>query len=196
MAATSSSPSAEPWDLPVFCGLGAGQAMIVRSTMKLGRSVTRLGLAERGVQRRDVLVVGRVVVGPVDGLDVPAVGLVARADVLGERDVGVVLDRDPVGVVDHGEVAELLHAGDRGGLGAHALLDVAVAAQRVDVVVERRVALGGVRVEQAALAAGGHRHADRVADALAERAGGGLDARRCGRTPGGRGLGCPRCAAP
>ena len=33
-----------------------------------------------------------------------------------------------------------------------------------------------VRVEQAALAAGGHRHADRVADALAERAGGGLDA--------------------
>ena len=34
----------------------------------------------------------------------------------------------------------------------------------------------GVRVEQAALAAGGHRHADAVADALAERAGGGLDA--------------------
>ena len=35
---------------------------------------------------------------------------------------------------------------------------------------------GGVGVEQPALAAGGHRHADRVADALAERAGGGLDA--------------------
>ena len=34
----------------------------------------------------------------------------------------------------------------------------------------------GVRVEQAALAAGGHRHADGVADALPERAGGGLDA--------------------
>ena len=39
-----------------------------------------------------------------------------------------------------------------------------------------RLAGRGVRVEQAALAAGGHRHADRVADALAERAGGGLDA--------------------
>ena len=38
------------------------------------------------------------------------------------------------------------------------------------------VARRGVRVEQAALAAGGHRHADRVADALAERAGGGLHA--------------------
>ena len=135
-----------------------------------------LGLAERGVQRRDVLLVRRVVVGPVDGLHVPAVGLVARPHVLGERDVGVVLDRDPVGVVDDGQVAEPLHPGDGRGLGAHALLDVAVAAQRVDVVVERGRAVGRVGVEQAALAAGGHRHADRVADALAERAGGGLDA--------------------
>ena len=42
-------------------------------------------------------------------------------------------------------------------------------------VVERRGALVGVGVEHAALAARGHRHADRVADALAERAGGGLD---------------------
>ncbi len=40
MAATSSAPSAEPWALPVPCALGAGQAMTVRSTMKLGRSVT------------------------------------------------------------------------------------------------------------------------------------------------------------
>ena len=55
VAATSSSPSAEPWALPVFCALGAGQAMIVRSRMKLGLSVTALGLADRVVQRRDVL---------------------------------------------------------------------------------------------------------------------------------------------
>src|SRR5690606_21346523 len=45
-----------------------------------------------------------------------------------------------------------------------------------DHVVEGRLAGGGVRVEEPALAAGGHRHADRVADALAEGAGGGLDA--------------------
>ena len=38
------------------------------------------------------------------------------------------------------------------------------------------VAGRGVGVEQAALAAGGHRHADAVGDALAERAGGHLDA--------------------
>ena len=40
VAATSSSPSAEPCDLPVPWACGAGQAMTVRSTMKLGRSVT------------------------------------------------------------------------------------------------------------------------------------------------------------
>ena len=60
----------------------------------------RLGRADRVVERRHVLAVGAAVVGPVDGLHVPAVRLVAQRDVLGERDVGVVLDRDLVGVVD------------------------------------------------------------------------------------------------
>jgi hypothetical protein len=40
VAATSSSPRADPCALPVFWASGAGQAMIVRRTMKLGRSVT------------------------------------------------------------------------------------------------------------------------------------------------------------
>ena len=40
MAATSSAPSAEPWALPVFCLVGAGQPMIVRSRMNDGRSVS------------------------------------------------------------------------------------------------------------------------------------------------------------
>ena len=133
----------------------------------------RLGGLDRGVQRGDVLAVLLAAVGPVDVLHVPAVRRVAGRDVLGERDVGVVLDRDLVVVVDQREVAELLDAGDRRGLGRHALLDVAVAAQRVDVVVERRRA--GARVEQAALATGGHGHAHGVADALAQRAGRGLD---------------------
>ena len=44
VAATSSVPSAEPWLLPVFWRVGAGHAMIVRSTMKLGRSVTAWAL--------------------------------------------------------------------------------------------------------------------------------------------------------
>ena len=57
-----------------------------------------------------------------------------------------------------------------------ALLHAAVAGDDVDVVVERRLARRGVGVEQPALAAGGHGHADAVGDALAERAGGDLDA--------------------
>ena len=40
VAATSSSPRAEPCASPVFWALGAGQAMIVRSTIRLGLSVT------------------------------------------------------------------------------------------------------------------------------------------------------------
>ena len=42
VAATSASPSAEPCAAPVFCLVGAGQPMIVRSTMSDGLSVTAL----------------------------------------------------------------------------------------------------------------------------------------------------------
>src|SRR5690606_24593886 len=66
------------------------------------------GGVQGGPQRLEVLDVVLAVVGPVDGLDVPAVGLVPLRDVLGEGDVGVALDRDPVVVVDDGEVAQLL----------------------------------------------------------------------------------------
>ena len=44
VAATSSAPSAEPWEAPVPCAWGAGQAMTVRSTIRLGWSVTSAAL--------------------------------------------------------------------------------------------------------------------------------------------------------
>lgn len=106
----------------------------------------------------------------------PAVGGVAGGDVLGEGDGGVVLDGDLVVVVDHHQIAQLLGARQRGRLGSDALLQVAVGGDDVDVVIERAGTGGGVRIEQAALAAGGHRHADRGGQTLAERAGGDLDA--------------------
>ena len=134
------------------------------------------GRVQRGLQRGDVLDVLGVVVGPVHRLHVPAVRGVAGRDVLGQRDVGVVLDRDPVAVVDQGEVAQPLGAGQRGRLAAHPLLDVAVGGQAVDVVVEGRLTGCGVGVQQPPLAALGHRHADRVGDALAQRPGGDLHA--------------------
>ena len=99
VAASSSPPRAEPWILPVFCLPGEGQPMIVFSTMIEGLDGLGLGRLDRGVELGDVF---DVLAGllPVDGLHVPAIRLVARRDVLGEGDVGVVLDRDLVGVVD------------------------------------------------------------------------------------------------
>ncbi len=134
-----------------------------------------LGGLDRGVELGDVLDVFAGLL-PVHGLHVPAVGLVAGGHVLGEGDVGVVLDRDLVGVVDRDEVAELLVTGERGGLAGDALLQVAVACDHVDEVVERARARRGLRVEEAALVAGGVGEAHRGGEALAQRTRGDLDA--------------------
>ena len=117
----------------------------------------------------------RAVVGVADAGDVPAVADEARRDVVGEREARGALDRDPVVVVDPAEVLEPEVAGQRGRLGGDPLHHVAVAAQRVDVVVEELVA-GAVEVRRLPL--GRDRHADRGRDALAERPGRRLDARR------------------
>ena len=68
--------------------------MIVRSGMNDGRSVSALASSMRLQDADDVL-------AALDVLHVPAVGLVARGGVLGQRDVGVVLDGDLVVVVEH-----------------------------------------------------------------------------------------------
>lgn len=52
-------------------------------------------------------------------LHVPAVRAVAGRGVLTQRDVGVVLDRDLVAVVEHDEVAQLLDRGQRRRLRGH-----------------------------------------------------------------------------
>src|SRR4029453_17684971 len=86
-----------------------------------------LGRLDCVSQRSDIfLVVMSVTMGPVDCLHVPAVGGIASGRVLGERDLGVVLDGDPVAVVDEGEIAESLRGGQRRCLGGDALLDIAI----------------------------------------------------------------------
>jgi hypothetical protein len=130
-----------------------------------------LGGDERGVELLHVfLVFARL--GPVHTLDVPAVGLVALQDILGEGDVGVVLDGDVVLIVDNNEVAEFLVAGQRGSLGRDAFLEVAVGRDHPDGVVEGRLAGGSVGVEEAAHPALGVGEADRGGQALAQRTGG------------------------
>jgi hypothetical protein len=145
-----------------------------------GLGARAAALGQRGEQCVDVLGVvgGAAGVGaaaPVDVDDLPAVGLVPHRDVLAERDVGVVLDGDLVRVVDDGEVAELLVARERRGLGGHPLHEVTVGGENPHVVVEDALAGLGLRVEQSALAALGHGHADRRGQPGAERAGGDLD---------------------
>ena len=183
VASTSASPRAEPCDLPVFCLVGAGHAMIVLRTTRVGLLADLLAGLDRREQLVDVLdvAVAALVVGgvaaPVDGVDVPAVGLVALRDVLGERDVGVVLDRDVVLVVDQREVAELLVRGQRGGLVGDALHDVAVGGQHEDVVVEDALTGLGAGVEHLPLPTLGERHPDGGRQTRAERSGGDLDTR-------------------
>ena len=125
-----------------------------------------LGLRDRVLERVELDVLAEV-------LDMPAVGLVALAGVLGQRERRVAFDRDVVLVVERDQPAEAEMAGQRAGLGGDALLDVAVGGDRVRVVVDdvaaRPVEAGGPH-------ALGERHARGVGDALAERAGRHLDA--------------------
>ena len=115
------------------------------------------------------------VVAVLDPLDVPAVGLVAPPDVLAEGEVGRAVDRDPVVVVEHDELAEPEVAGPGAGLGGHALHQVAVARQHPDAVVDDREAGA---VEGGAEHAPRDGHADGVAEPLSQGAGGRLDAGR------------------
>ena len=103
--------------------------------------------------------------------DVPAVRLEPHADVVAVGQLGVAVDGDVVVVVDADQLAEAEVAGERGRLVADALHEAAVAGDDEGVVVDQVVA------ELGAQAALGDRHADRVGETLAERAGGDLDAR-------------------
>ena len=82
------------------------------------------------------------------------------------------VDRNAVVVEQHDQPVELEMAGERDRFLADAFHQVAVGGEHVGLVIDDAVAeLGG----QMPL---GDRHADRVGEALAERAGGGLDAGR------------------
>ena len=92
-----------------------------------------------------------------------------------ERDVGRTRERDEVVVVEDDELAELEVAGERDRFLADAFHQVAVAADAVGEVVDDRLV---VAVVDGAEMRFGDRHADGVGDALAERPGRRLDARR------------------
>ena len=129
----------------------------------------------------------RLVDGGVDGLDVvtvdaflapdhvPAVGPEAGGGVVGEPALDLAVDRDAVVVVERDQLAEFPRAGERRGLMREAFHHAAVAHEDEGAVVDDLV-IGFVEFFGEQLL--GQRHADRVREALAERTGGGFDARR------------------
>ncbi len=126
-----------------------------------------LGAHEGGEERLHLVAVHRLDVEP-ERLE--PLGRVLALGLLGHR-----VQRDGVRIVDEDQVVELLVAREGERLHRHPLLHAAVARQADDVVIEDGV-LGGVEAGLRHL--GADRHADRVADPLAERAGRRLDAAR------------------
>ena len=76
------------------------------------------------------------IIGVTDPQHVPLIAEEARRDILGEGDARVALDRDVVVVVDPAQVIEAEMPGQRGRLGADPFHQAAVAANRIDVIVE------------------------------------------------------------
>ncbi len=104
--------------------------------------------------------------------DAPAVGLEALLDVVVVGQLGRPVDGDVVVVVEGDEAAEAEVAGQRGRLVGDALHEAAVAGDHVGVVVAH------VGTEAVAHHTLGDGQADRVAETLAQRPRGHLDARR------------------
>ena len=112
------------------------------------------------------------VVAVFDSERVPAVGLEALRNVLlREREAGRAVNRDLVVVIEVDEAAEAEVPCERGGFRGDAFHQVAVGADREDVVV---AGLGAELLAQELL---GHAHPDPVPEALTKRSGGRLDSR-------------------
>ena len=132
------------------------------------RLVGRLGLRDGTIQRREVV-----------SVDIaqhrPAIGFEAARRVVGEPPLHVAVDRNAVVVVEGDQLVQLPGAGQRAGLVADAFHQATVAEEDIGSVIDHRMAGAVELVGQQLL---GQRHADGIADPLAERAGGGLDAGR------------------
>ena len=149
------------------------------------------GLARAAASNAAAIAVEVVAVAHLQHL--PAVGLEPALHVLGEGQRGVAVDGDVVVVVDHGELAEPEVPGERRGLARHAFHQVAVAGERPGPVIHDLVSGPVELLGQEAL---GDRHPDRVAEPLAQRAGGGLDARRVAALRMARGAASPTAGRP
>src|SRR4051812_5283685 len=134
-------------------------------------------------QRGALLLLAKNLKGPSDQIEVvrvahpghvPAVAGEAGGDIIRKGELGGAVDGDVVVVVDPAEVVELLVASQGRRLVGDPFLQVAIAADRVDVEVEDLEA-GGVVAGGEPLRGDGH--PDARCDPLSERAGGALHTR-------------------
>jgi len=109
----------------------------------------------------------RLHVVTIDSEHFPALRLEAHSHVLRLRVLGHLIKRHAVRVVHDNEVVKLLVARESGRLVGDALLQAAIAAQHDHVVVDDRMLSG---VERRTSQLGSSRHANTVANTLAERA--------------------------
>ena len=167
----SSAPSGLPWAGGCRPWSGAPLPMIVLQAISDGRSVLP---ARRWIA-------ASIAPGswPSTRVGVPAVGLEAGQLVVRDGERGRAVDRDAVVVEQDDQPVQLAGGRRASRLVADALHQAAVAGDDLGAVVDELVAEAG---GQMAL---GHGHADRVGQALAQRPGRGLDARRRGRTRDG-----------
>ena len=127
------------------------------------------------------------VVGIAHARHVPAVAEKPRRHVVAVRQRRVALDRDVIVVVDPAQVAELEVPGERGGLAGDPFHHAAVAAERVDVVVEE---IESGAIEVAGQPAFGDGHADAGRHALSQWAAWSSRRQTSSGIRGGRGIGC------
>ncbi len=121
-----------------------------------------------GFRRDDCRIDGGHVMAVDVPLHVPAVRRESLRGVVGEPALRLAVDRDPVVVVEHDELAETPRSGERGGLMGNAFHQAAVADERVRVVIDDRMTR---TVEFARQQPFRERHSDRVREPLPERAG-------------------------
>src|ERR1041385_3302107 len=155
-------------------------AMRLACLLLVGRAISNVAVNDD--QRRALLRVVEMlegageqikIVGIADASNVPAITHKARGDIFSKRQLGVALNGDVVVVVNPAEIGELEMACERGSLARDALHHVAVTTDGINVVIEQ---LKARLVEVRGLPLPGDRHANAVGHALAQRAGGGLNA--------------------
>ncbi|MCY1515307.1 hypothetical protein D9M68_498890 [compost metagenome] len=174
--------------VPAEGGAGGGDLVVAqrRAVALFLAGLVRRTEADHGLAADQ----GRTVAGLARGLDggldlvgvmavdvadhLPAVGLEALRGVVGEPAVDFAVDGDAVVVVEGDQLVQALGAGQGADFMGNAFHHAAVAEEHVGVVVDDVVA---VTVELGGQHLLGDGHADGVGEALAERAGGGLDAR-------------------